>query len=292
MNWSGPESSAAPAPTIEATSSLGGGGMSTLTIIALIVGLLGLVAGGFALVSSTGGKQQVAGMRCRGRIVVALAAVAVGIVLPSSASAHAYLVKTVPAVSGVLDVPPPNVQLTYDEAVEPRFAIISVTERGRVSRRRPRRCTARRRTRTRSSSPCVLRLPEGWYLIYWRAISVDGHPVQGAFTYAVGPNPGTGAAVPGPEHRRVGDVAESADRAVGDVPVGDERDRPVRVPSADRTTRRQARAGNEPADGFAGVRDRVGGRVARDPGLSGFRDRDRLVCARCSTSGRWCRCSA
>ena len=33
-------------------------------------------------------------------------------------------------------------------------------------------------------------LPEGWYLIYWRAISVDGHPVNGAFTYAVGPNPG------------------------------------------------------------------------------------------------------
>jgi copper transport protein len=33
-------------------------------------------------------------------------------------------------------------------------------------------------------------LAEGWYLIYWRAISVDGHPVQGAFTYAVGPNPG------------------------------------------------------------------------------------------------------
>ncbi len=33
-------------------------------------------------------------------------------------------------------------------------------------------------------------LAEGWYLVYWRAISVDGHPVQGAFTFAVGPNPG------------------------------------------------------------------------------------------------------
>jgi copper transport protein len=33
-------------------------------------------------------------------------------------------------------------------------------------------------------------LHEGWYLVYWRAISVDGHPVQGAFTFAVGPNPG------------------------------------------------------------------------------------------------------
>jgi len=58
VNWSGPESSDAPAPTIEAKSSLGGGGTSTLTIIALIVGLLGLGAGGFALVSASSGKQR------------------------------------------------------------------------------------------------------------------------------------------------------------------------------------------------------------------------------------------
>jgi len=57
VDWAGPESSAAPAPTIEAKSSLGGGGTSTLTIVALIVGLLGLAAGGFALVSS-GSKQR------------------------------------------------------------------------------------------------------------------------------------------------------------------------------------------------------------------------------------------
>jgi uncharacterized protein YcnI len=55
VEWSGPESSEAPAPTIEAASSLGGGGggggTSVLTIVALIVGVLGLVAGAFALVS-------------------------------------------------------------------------------------------------------------------------------------------------------------------------------------------------------------------------------------------------
>src|SRR5204863_4562901 len=34
------------------------------------------------------------------------------------------------------------------------------------------------------------KLAEGWYLVYWRVISVDGHPVRGAFTFAVGPNPG------------------------------------------------------------------------------------------------------
>ena len=31
---------------------------------------------------------------------------------------------------------------------------------------------------------------QGWYLVFWRVISVDGHPVRGAFTFAVGPNPG------------------------------------------------------------------------------------------------------
>ena len=51
VNWSGPESSDAPAPAIDAVSSLGGGGSSTLAVIALIVAVLGLLAGGFALVS-------------------------------------------------------------------------------------------------------------------------------------------------------------------------------------------------------------------------------------------------
>lgn len=55
VNWSGSEASAAPAPTIQAVSSLGGGGVSVLTIIALVVGVLGLLAGGFALI---GGSKE------------------------------------------------------------------------------------------------------------------------------------------------------------------------------------------------------------------------------------------
>jgi uncharacterized protein YcnI len=55
VNWAGSESSAAPAPTIEVADSLGGGGVSVLTIIALILGVLGLLAGGFALI---GGSKE------------------------------------------------------------------------------------------------------------------------------------------------------------------------------------------------------------------------------------------
>jgi uncharacterized protein YcnI len=63
VNWDGPESAESPAPTIEAADSLsgGGGGTSVLTIIALIFGVLGLGAGGYALLS--GGRRGGGGGR-------------------------------------------------------------------------------------------------------------------------------------------------------------------------------------------------------------------------------------
>jgi uncharacterized protein YcnI len=64
VDWTGPESSESPAPTIEAASSLGGGGgTSVLTIVALIIGVLGLAVGGFALVSGRGGGGDSGGGR-------------------------------------------------------------------------------------------------------------------------------------------------------------------------------------------------------------------------------------
>ena len=57
VDWSGSESSPDPAPTVEAKSSLGGGGgSSTLAIVALVVGVIGVVLGAVALVSR-GGRQ-------------------------------------------------------------------------------------------------------------------------------------------------------------------------------------------------------------------------------------------
>jgi uncharacterized protein YcnI len=55
VDWNGPESSDTPAPTIEAKSSLGGGGgSSTLSIVALIVGALGVLLGIVALATASG----------------------------------------------------------------------------------------------------------------------------------------------------------------------------------------------------------------------------------------------
>ncbi len=127
-------------------------------------------------------------LRARGGAALATA-VAILLATPAAASAHAYLTHTSPLPNAILASSPRRVALTYDEAVEPRFAIISVTDAA------GHQLTTAPVSRLPSNPdtlfvPLKPHLPRGWYLIYWRAISVDGHPVQGAYTFAVGPEPG------------------------------------------------------------------------------------------------------
>lgn len=58
VDWSGPESSDTPAPTVEAVSSFAGSSSNTLAIIALIVGGIGVVLGLVALLA--GGRRSLA----------------------------------------------------------------------------------------------------------------------------------------------------------------------------------------------------------------------------------------
>jgi uncharacterized protein YcnI len=57
VDWSAPESSDTPAPTIEAKSSLGGGGSDTLAIISLVVGIVALLVAGAALFARSGRRS-------------------------------------------------------------------------------------------------------------------------------------------------------------------------------------------------------------------------------------------
>lgn len=127
-------------------------------------------------------------MTARGRTLTSLLALAAAVAFPAAAWAHAALLHTVPTANVIVNRAPQQVLLTYSEAVEPRFAIVSVTDAAGTQQT----TGAPQRSPTNPDTLVVpLRhVPEGWYLVYWRAISVDGHPVRGAFTFAVGPNPG------------------------------------------------------------------------------------------------------
>jgi len=113
---------------------------------------------------------------------------ATALAAPAAAWAHAALLKTVPAASAEVDTPPRVVKLIYDEVVEPRFAVVSVSDAAGHQQ-------VDGAVRHSPSDPYELDVPlrpsaEGWYLVFWRVISADGHPVRGAFTFRIGPNPG------------------------------------------------------------------------------------------------------
>ena len=136
----------------------------------------------------------------RGLLLALVAAAALAV--PAAAWAHAALLHTEPVASRVVNTPPAEVRLTYSEPIEPRFAIVSVTDAtGRsVTSGPPQRAPGEPQTLV---AP-LRRVPEGWYLVFWRVISADGHPVRGAFTFAVGPNPGP------PPQFRVPSLSETA----------------------------------------------------------------------------------
>ena len=122
------------------------------------------------------------------RLLTFAAVAAAVLVLPAAAWAHAALLKTFPAASTEVDTAPQEVRLVYDEAVEPRFAIISVTDA--AAHQQVDGPVHRSATNVDEIDVPLKHVAEGWYLVFWRVISVDGHPVRGVFTFSVGPNPG------------------------------------------------------------------------------------------------------
>ena len=129
-----------------------------------------------------------AARRVSRRLLTFGAVAAAALLLPAAAWAHAALLKTFPAASAEVDTPPAEVRLVYDEAVEPRFAIISVTDA--AAHQEVDGAVHRSAANVDEIDVPLKRVREGWYLVFWRVISVDGHPVRGAFTFKVGPNPG------------------------------------------------------------------------------------------------------
>ena len=101
-------------------------------------------------------------------VLIALAAAAASLVLPAAAWAHAALLQTTPVASRIVNSPPKQVLLRYSEAVEPRFAIVSVTNAAGDKE------TAGAPSRSPANADTLVvplkKLAEGWYLVYWRVI--------------------------------------------------------------------------------------------------------------------------
>jgi copper transport protein len=117
--------------------------------------------------------------------LLAVASLSAGLValMASPAFAHAVLLETTPGEGAVLTTPPKTVSLRYNEQVTVTPGSVRVfdshgrrVDTGSVSK---------------SSADVVQaqlpsRLADGAYVVTWRVISADTHPVEGAFTFQVG----------------------------------------------------------------------------------------------------------
>jgi copper transport protein len=125
------------------------------------------------------------------RRVALLAALAIlsSLLLASPAAAHAELVNTAPANGAALTRPPAEVRMTFTESVNLVNDGIRLVDHVGATVPTP-NPTVDGRTIT---WPMPADLPEGPYVVTWRVVSIDGHPISGAFSFGVG----TSAAVPG-----------------------------------------------------------------------------------------------
>lgn len=139
-----------------------------------------------------------AGPRCvavLGRTVITvLTAALVGVMAAAPASGHDSLVSADPADGATLAAGPSQIRLTFDAPVQSGFTTVTVTGPGG--------------TRWEGGEPAVSGNavtaavnplgPVGEYVIGYRAVSSDGHPVSGTLTFRLTTaGPGT-PSIPGP----------------------------------------------------------------------------------------------
>jgi copper transport protein len=109
---------------------------------------------------------------------------------PASASAHAYVITTSPAVGAAVHSPPARVSLTYDEAVTITTGALAVyTSAGR-------RVDSGVVAHPAADTIVVTiprRLARGTYTVAWRVTSADTHVVHGEFSFSVGVRGNAGA---------------------------------------------------------------------------------------------------
>lgn len=106
------------------------------------------------------------------------------LMFPSVASAHAILDSSTPTASSVLESSPTEIRLDFNETIENSLLSIRLFD---AEQRSVSIGTAERSsTDTSVALASVPKLSDGVYVVVWRAVSADGHPVSGAFPFEVG----------------------------------------------------------------------------------------------------------
>ena len=117
------------------------------------------------------------------KTVLRITLAALGVAASPFAFAHAQLVASSPAKNQVLDAPPIEIHLTFNEHVEPRYSSVKlVSAAGKYfDADRPHAD----KTDPNSIAASVPVLRSGVYRARWTAVGSDGHKTHGDFSFTV-----------------------------------------------------------------------------------------------------------
>ena len=105
--------------------------------------------------------------------------------LPGIAAAHAMLESAIPPVGGTVHAAPAELQLSFSEAIEPRFSRVAVAGPGDATVN-----VGALHTDPANAKQLlvpVTKLGPGTYTISWHAVSVDTHRTQGTYHFIITP---------------------------------------------------------------------------------------------------------
>jgi hypothetical protein len=122
-------------------------------------------------------------MSRRATSLVVAVLLTLGPAIPDLGWGHAYLVKSSPARRAVLSRPPTEVQLWFNERLEPAFARLTVvdTDGRKVDAGNVRVGP----DDLKRLSVGVAPLAPGIYTVRYRVLSVDGHIVESEFSFTI-----------------------------------------------------------------------------------------------------------
>ena len=111
--------------------------------------------------------------------------VALLLLAPATAFAHAHLKTAIPAAGTSTPTPPQHVAITYTEGVEPDFSTIEVQNSAGIHLE-----DGKAHIAPGDNTQLIIGvkpLPPGTYTVTWHVTAVDTHKTQGSFTFTVTP---------------------------------------------------------------------------------------------------------
>ncbi|MGX9136073.1 copper resistance CopC/CopD family protein [Rummeliibacillus sp. JY-2-4R] len=104
---------------------------------------------------------------------------------PKEAFAHAFIVNSSPAENEVLSTTPERFYLQFNESIQSGFHSIEILDSSGKK-------VPLEKTRIDEKNNTILeanineKLPNGIYTLQWKAVSADGHPIQGVIPFSIG----------------------------------------------------------------------------------------------------------